>query len=225
MAKSKERNRAVLYRQKGRSIKNIAEILGVSKSTVSIWCRDIILSPKQVERLHNQMVKGSYSGRLKGANIQHKNRLAREKQAEEKAIRDIGKLSERDLLIALSALYWGEGRKSQRAFFISNSDPTMIKFILEAYRRVLGISKERIILAVGLNIIHKIREEEIKRYWSKITGLPLEQFRKTIFIKAKNKKQYKNFDSHYGTLRITVRKSVDSYYRIMGLIRGLANGL
>lgn len=225
MAKSSERNKAISYRQGGKSIKEIADKLGVSKSTVSIWCKDIILTANQIEKLHAKMVKGSYAGRLKGAKLQHEKRLKKENEAKEKAEKYVGKLSDRDLLIALTALYWGEGRKNNRAFFISNSDPEMVRFIIRAYKKVLMIEKDRIILALGLNIIHKIREKEIKEYWSKITGIPIEDFRKTIFIKTKNRKKYKNFNSHYGTLRITVKKSIDDYYKIMGLIKGLINGM
>ena len=222
MAKSKEKIKALKLREeKGLSIKQIAQRLGVSKGTVSLWCRDIALTPEQIEKLHKQMVKGSYAGRLLGSQAQHKNRLERENEARKKALNDIGSLSDKELLIALSALYWGEGRKSQRTFFISNSDPEMIRFILKAYERVLKVNKDRIIMAVGLNFAHKARDEEVKQYWSAFTGIPLSQFRKTIFIKAKNKKVYKNFSNHYGTLRITVKKSVDLYYRTMGLIEAL----
>jgi len=57
MAKSKERNRAIELRKKGESIKVIAKKIGVSKSSTSIWCRDIILSPMQIQKLHESMVR------------------------------------------------------------------------------------------------------------------------------------------------------------------------
>lgn len=88
----------------------------------------------------------------------------------------------------LVALYWGEGSKKKRELFIINSDPEMIKFLLDAFRRLFKIENDRFILGVGINIIHKEREEEIKDYWSKITGIPKSRFRKTIFSKSKNKK-------------------------------------
>ncbi|MEK7664859.1 MAG: helix-turn-helix domain-containing protein [Patescibacteria group bacterium] len=225
MAKSKERNKAIELRKKGKSIKKIAKILEVSKSSVSIWCADIKLTQKQVEKLHKNMVKGSYHGRMIGAKMQHAIRMKRVKNAEESSIKEIGKLSKRDLLIAIAALYWGEGSKKKREFFLINSDPEMIKFLMKVFRKLFKVKKDRFTLAVGINVIHKNRDEEIKGYWSKITKIPKDQFRKTIFIKAKNKKNYKNFKTYYGTLRINIKKSIDIYYKTMGLIKGLIKGI
>ena len=225
MAKVIERGKALDLRRSGKSIKTIAGILGVSKSTVSVWCEGIRLTPDQVEKLHKSMVRGSYVGRMKGAAMQHERRVKREEDGKSSGIKEIGKLSERDLLIALTALYWGEGLKKNREFFIINSDPEMVKFLFMVFRRLLKIEDKRFILAVGINMSHKRRDEEVKEYWSGITGVPKSQFRKTIFIKAKNKKRYKNFPNYYGMLRINISKSIDIYYKVMGLIKGLTVGL
>jgi len=71
MAKTEEREKAVLFRESGKSIKNISDILGVSKSTVSVWCQGVKLTSIQIKKLHESMVKGSYAGRMKGAIMQH----------------------------------------------------------------------------------------------------------------------------------------------------------
>jgi hypothetical protein len=72
-----------------------------------------------------------------------------------------------------------------------------------------------------INEIHKGRLDEVNKYWSQISGIPIEQFRKPILIKAKNKKVYENFNQHYGTLCIGIAKSTDLYYKILGWLRGL----
>jgi transposase-like protein len=51
MAKILEREKARVYRHKGKSIAEIAKSLDVSKSTVSYWCRDIVLSSQQIKQL------------------------------------------------------------------------------------------------------------------------------------------------------------------------------
>ncbi|OGZ83747.1 MAG: hypothetical protein A2599_01470 [Candidatus Staskawiczbacteria bacterium RIFOXYD1_FULL_39_28] len=221
MAKIIEREKAILLRKKGKSIKSIAKILSVSKSTVSSWCKDVELTLKQIENLHKSMVSGSYAGRMKGAIMQHEKRVKRAEEAEIFGIKKIGKLSKRDMLIAFASLYWGEGSKKTRRLFIINSDPEMIRFLFRIFRELFNIEDSRFNLAVGINVSHKSRDEEVKNYWSKITGIPKSQFRKTIFAKAKNKKKYKNFPNYYGMLRINISKSIDIYYKTMGLIRGL----
>ncbi|MCF7865381.1 MAG: helix-turn-helix domain-containing protein [Candidatus Pacebacteria bacterium] len=47
MAKFEQKMQARSLREKGMSIKSIAKQLGVSVSSVSLWCRDIILSKEQ----------------------------------------------------------------------------------------------------------------------------------------------------------------------------------
>jgi hypothetical protein len=225
MVKVFEREKAIVLRKKGESIKAIAKKLNISKSTVSLWCKDIELTSLQIERLHESMITGSYVGRMKGAIMQHEQRVKREKEGEAIGIKKIGKLSERDLLIAFTALYWGEGSKKKREFFIVNSDPEMVKFIISALKEVFKIENDRFIVGVGINIIHKDREEKIKEYWSEITGIPKNRFRKTIFSKTENKKNYKNFYNYYGMLRINIAKSTNLYNIIMGLIKGLVVGL
>lgn len=225
MAKSRQKIKAVQLRQKGESIREIAKKLKISKSSASIWCRDIILTYDQIQKLHDRMVTKSYAGRMKGARMQYERRLRRIQEAWENGVKIIGKLSERDLLIALIALYWGEGSKKTRVFAVSNSDPEMVKFIVEAIIRLWKVNKEEFIFRVGVNKIHKERDQEIKEYWRRITKSSIDQFRKTTFIKAKNKKKYLNFTTHYGTLTIKIRKSTNIYYNLMGLISAVGNGI
>ena len=96
-----------------------------------------------------------------------------------------------------------------------------IKFIIKIFRKVWKIDKGRFAAYIGINKIHKDRVKEVEDYWSKITKIPREQFTKTTLIKAKNKKNYKNFPVHYGTLTVKIRKSAELYYQIIGLIDGL----
>ena len=221
MAKSKEKNKALKLRQKGESIKDIARKLKIAKSTVSLWCRDIKLTAEQIQRLHEKMVKGGYKGRMKGARMQYERRLKKVKEWEKKGVKQIQKISNRDLLIAGISLYWGEGTRKTRHLSFSNSDPEMIKFMIRFFRKVCKIEKDRFTAYIGINKIHKNRVKEVEKYWSKITNIPREQFTKTTLIKSKNKKVYKNFFIHYGTLTIRIKKSSELYYQMIGLIQGL----
>ncbi|TSC88014.1 MAG: Uncharacterized protein G01um10147_245 [Microgenomates group bacterium Gr01-1014_7] len=51
MAKSLLRLEAHKLRKKGISVRKIAQTLGISKSTISHWTRDIILTVEQLEAL------------------------------------------------------------------------------------------------------------------------------------------------------------------------------
>jgi len=222
MAKSKEKNQALVLRQGGESIKEIAKRLKVAKSTVSLWCRDIELTPEQIQRLHERMVSRSYTGRLKGARIQYERRIKRIKDLKRRGLNRLGKLSGRDFLVAGAALYWGEGSKFGREVRFSNSDPEMIKFMTIWFKKIWKIDPKRFTLHVGINEIHRNRVEEVENYWSKLTKIPKEQFIKTTLIKVKNKKAYKNFPVYYGTLTIRIKKPAELHHQIIGLIEGMS---
>lgn len=220
MAKSKERNKARELRLQGESIKEIAKKLKVSKGSISIWCRDIELTSQQIEKLQKRMLAGSYKGRLKGARIQLQRRLKKIASLQKEGTKLLGSLSRRDLFLIGTGLYWGEGNKQRRAR-ITNSDPEIIKFAINWFRYIWKIPKNHFTLQVLINKIHRRRVSEVEKYWSRITGLPKSQFTKTTLIKAKNRKFYKNFKTHYGTLVISIRRSGELRHKIMGLISNI----
>jgi len=222
MAKFKEKIKAQELRKQGQSIKEIARKLDVSKSSASVWCRDIELTKKQIARLDERKLKGGYKGRLKGAKIQREKYMKKVEKLEKEGFNQIRRLSKKDILIAGIALYWGEGNRKWHISGFGNSDPRMIVFMIFWFRNILGINKDRLSLRVGINQIHKNRIKIVERYWSEVTGIPKNQFTKTILQKVKNKKIYKNHNNHYGTLHIRIRKSSDLQHKIHGLINALA---
>lgn len=222
MAKSLLRIKARQMRTKGESVKEITRKLGISKSTASIWVRDIILSVEQLEKLKKRSLKGAELGRLRSALKQKERRLKLIEELEKQGIKRLKNLTKREFLIAGIALYWAEGSKKTRGVQFCNSDPKLIKFMIEWIKRNFNIKTEELAGYVGINEIHRSRDKIVSEYWSKISGIPLNQFRKTSFKKTKNKKVYENFNEHYGTLTVKVLKSARNYYKIMGLIEGLS---
>lgn len=220
MAKSKEKIIARNLRKQGRSMKEIAKLVHVSKSSVSIWCQDIELSPRQIEKLHHQMVIGSYKGRMIGARKQMEARLQKIKMYEKQGLLKIGKISNRNLFMVGLGLYFGEGNKGRR-FQFTNSNPALVKLIIKWLKKCFGVNKKRLKLEILINQIHYYRKDVVKKYWISITGTTADQFAKIIFIKAKNKKIYENQNEHYGTLIVRIRNGTDLQYKILGLCYGL----
>lgn len=218
MAKSEEKIKAQQFRRQGESIKEIAKQLHVSKSSASIWCRDIILTKEQVAKLQERMTgKSSYEGKLRGARVQRERRLIEIENLRQEGKKLAKHFSKHDFLLAGAGLYWGEGSKHGRARIV-NSDPNLIKFIVEWFKIVWGIQSEHLTLQVAINIIHKDRVSQVEKYWSNFLNIPLSQFTKTSLIKAKTKKVYENFENYYGTLNVTVQKGTNLTHKILGLI-------
>ncbi len=223
MAKSELRLKAREMRSKGESVRDISRNLDVSKSTASIWTRDIILSIEQLEKLRNNSLKGGELGRIKSALIQKQRRLALIEKCNQNGSEIIGKLSKRESLMAGLALYWAEGAKKNGKLSFCNSDPYLIKFMISWLQINLGIERERLRLRVGINETHRDREKIVRNYWSNQTGISLAQFSKTSFKKSNPHKVYKNHNEHFGTLDVLVLKPGELYYKILGLVKGLSS--
>jgi len=223
MAKYQLRIRARELRRRGGSINVIAKSLGVSKSSVSLWARDIALSRKQLEQLKRRELTGAEKGRIKAAKLKREATKRKQQVAYQQGLDCLDTLSKRDLLILGISLYWAEGSKKDNRIRFCNSDVRMIKIFMLWLKTLFSVVEEDLSIKVGINELHRKREPEVKRYWSKQVGIPLNQFRKTSFKKVKNKKIYENSDKHYGTLNIELLKPGEKRYKIYGLVEALAN--
>ncbi len=215
---------AQTLRHKGKSINDIASKLSVPKSTVSIWCRDIALSPAHIRALGNKMRKRSYAGSLKAAEVKRNKRIAHTQLCKQEGAQDVGVLSRRDVLILGMGLYWGEGYKygnSELGF--TNSDPNMIKMFLRWMREIYGIPSQDMILRVSINALYRSKAPAAITYWSAVTGTSKEQFTQTSFIRTKLRKfNRKNGREYHGTLRVKVRRGTHLHRRILGSLEHLA---
>lgn len=146
--------------------------MGISKSTLSDWLSDMPLSSEQIRLLRDLNPKRIERFR----ETMRRKREVRLKEAYERAKKDIGVLSRRDLFIAGLYLYWGEGTKSDRgAIAISNTDPQVLQAFLN-WAEILHIPKEKIRTRLHLYSDMDVKRET--RYWSEILEIPVEEFRK-----------------------------------------------
>lgn len=221
MAKSLEKIEATKLRSQGESIKVIAKKLGISKSSASTWTKDIILTVDQLEKLYQRQLKGSELGRTKGALIQKQRRIEKYNQAYQKITTQIGSLSPREKLLIGAALYWAEGTKKGRRVDVCNSDPNLVKFMLNWFKEQFSIPNSGFRIQLGINEDHKSREEVVKKYWSDLLNIPLSQFTKSSFKHAKLKKIYANFNEYYGTPKIYVKNPATIHAEVIGLVKYL----
>jgi len=116
-------------RRKGYSYPHIQDVLGVPKSTLSGWCRDIALTEEQALELFKNKLKGAAKGRVIGAKRQQERRLREIENLLIEGRKEIGELTKRDRFIVGVALYVAEGTKTDKACNFSNSDPKLITFM------------------------------------------------------------------------------------------------
>jgi hypothetical protein len=161
-----EREQARRLRTTGLPMAEIAARLGVSRSSVSLWARDVAFEPRPAVT----------RGRRRAPNA-----LQRRKQAEIDRLlaegRDrVGRLTEREFLVAGVALYAGEGSKGDGEVRFANSDPRMVSFFCTWFRRFFEVDESR--LRIRLYLHEGLDLMAATTFWSELTQIPPSQFGK-----------------------------------------------
>ncbi|HXK35567.1 MAG TPA: helix-turn-helix domain-containing protein [Candidatus Paceibacterota bacterium] len=197
MARKLDRQQAVELRQKGYPYPAIKKLLGVSKSTLSHWLRDVELTSTQRNTIYEEGLAKRVEKYLSTTRARRQ-KIVQEYYDKQKV--KLLPLTERDLLMAGLFLYLGEGSKSR--WFdvgVSNSNPTIIKFAIIWLVSILGADKKKI--KVYLHLYSDMDIQKEIQFWKKVTGLPLSQFRKPYVKKSKfSKVSYSTFG--HGTCNI-----------------------
>jgi predicted transcriptional regulator len=204
-------------RKKGLSVKEIQKRLKVSKSSVSLWVRDIRLTKKQLRKLYSNQRTGALKGSIIAAlhKIRAREELTRKLIRE--GIKEIGNLSKQDKFIAGVAMYFAEGSKGDKNVAFSNSDPRAIRFMMGWLRKFCKVPEMK--FRASLYLHDNLNERKAKQFWSKLTQVPLTQFKKTYIVKN-NPHRLRKVKHIYGVLRITV-SDVNLHRKIMGWISGV----
>ena len=205
------KNKAIKLRRKGLSYNEIRKEINVAKSSLSLWLKYIPLSRKQKERLYTKQIKIL----TKGPSSQKERRVKEIENIINEAKNEISLPLSTEVLRMMGAmLYWAEGRKAKGTMELTNSDPLLILFFVNWLDKVFNVPAKN--LRMRLNIYSQQEEIKVKKFWSELTGIPLNNFRKS-FVKPANKFFKKN-TLYYGTARIEVPKSVDKKHRLHGWI-------
>lgn len=214
--------RAQKLRRQGLSYGEILLQIDVSKDTISRWCRDIELTEAQKMRLLENKIFGQRKGSLVAADNKRQARILRTQTIFQEAKKEIGALSKRDRFIAGLMLYAGEGDKGDGRGGFANSDPKLIKFMMIWFKEFCNLPMSKFRGAIWLH--EGLKETKAKLFWSKLTGIPKQQFFKTYIAKDKkdSRKIRKNIHE-YGVFAIRFSDS-DKQRRIIGWISALLDG-
>jgi len=212
-AKDHLRASARELRARGYTYLEIAAELGVAKSSVSLWVRDMPrpgrLSYEESRQRNAEGVSAYWKLR----------REARRRALMESATAVIGALSEREVMIAGAVAYWCEGTKNkpyrhnEEVGFI-NSDPELIRFFLR-FLAVAGVTRDRLVCRMQ---IHESADvEAAQQFWQDLTRLPAEQFRRPTLKRHNPATVRKNTGQEYrGCLVVRVRRSTELLRQIEG---------
>lgn len=159
-----EKTEARQLRGNGLSIKQIAELLSVSKGSVSNWVRDINLTQCVQANIKNRIQLGREHARLSRLN----NIASKRNKLFQRCKKDIVPVSRRDLWIAGLMLYAGEGRKvwdaSSQAIELTSSEPDIIRVFINFLTLVCGIKRNKI--KIRLFLFPDIDVKETESFWA-----------------------------------------------------------
>lgn len=146
-----------LYYEKEYSMREIAEHFNISLDAVTYFMRKHDLKRRNFKETNSIRFKN------KKLSFKKKNKLTQS----DKELQTIGVM-----------LYWAEGYKTEKASGIdfANSDPLMIAAFIDFLRTLYQVDEARFRV---LLYCHKNQDVEVlKRYWSRVTKVPLSQFTK-----------------------------------------------
>jgi len=129
----------------------------------------------------NKKAKKRIAGRLALGMVKAKEVLKAKKNKLSKEIEIIAKnyvlqnkTNKKINKLLCSLLYWAEGEKNSSAVVFINSNPLMIKCFLTLFRSSFKLDEKKFRALVHVHEYHN--EINIKKYWSKITNVPISQF-------------------------------------------------
>lgn len=180
---------AILLRRKGKSIKNIRDILGIPLATLSGWLRHVQLTDRQKSILKKNHEKALVRARKYAVNWHKQQKVERLKLAESEASKSLSKIKSNEQIIelALALLYLGEGFKKTGGTGMGNSDPLILKFFLGIMRNIYNIDINKIRL-----YLHLRADQDpglMRKYWSKELQVPIERFGKVSIDQRTTKKE------------------------------------
>ena len=207
--KVQEQQRARELRAQSWTVPDIAKELGVSKSSVSLWVRDVEFVPNP--RRHNYWTRDN----------PHPMQVAKEAEiarCNAEGLERIGQLSDREFLIAGAVLYAGEGFKRGTHVGIANTDPVLLAMFVAWLRRCFEVDESR--LRVRLYLHEGLDLEAAEQYWSELLRIPRSQFHKPYRAVADPTRRT---SKHTMGCPSVVYSHALTHRRVMGLIRAITS--
>lgn len=182
-------------RERGFSLKEISEKLGIAKSTASIWLSGVSLPDEALKRLAKRRLLGG----LRAANSnRRRGAIARERVSDEarKLLVSIP-VRKSHLLLFCALLFECEGAKNTSSLEFINSSPLMISGFLAFLRNSFDLDEKKFRITMHLHQYHD--EAKQKKFWAKVSGINRSQFTKT-YLKPNTGKNYR--EGYPGCIRV-----------------------
>ncbi|WP_428961985.1 helix-turn-helix domain-containing protein [Micromonospora fluostatini] len=218
---------AEALRLQGCSVPEIAERLGISRSSAYRWVGHLpLVRDEATERARRSARSAATAERWVAR------RAARDAARAETVAACAGfvkRLRYRDLVLVGAAIYWSEGTKAKpwrpndcRVRFV-NSDPVLVELFV-SFVEALGVPRATLRYRVS---IHETADPaDAVRWWAAAVGVPPEDFKPTTLKRHNPTTRRRNTgEGYHGCLAVDVPRSSRMYWKIEGIMKGMADGV
>jgi hypothetical protein len=218
------RDGARRLRADGLLLREIAERLGVSVKTASLWTSDMPWPERSRHGGDIEHVRAMSEARW-APHRRRRDIAAQQRKLD--AARAVGHVDDRTLLLLGAVAYWCEGTKSkpwrrQGKFTFVNSDPLLMRLLVR-WLRLLDVPPERWVVRIQIHETADLAAAE--EYWRHVLGLPHLEFANASLKRHKPLTNRKNRgDDYHGCVSIYVRNGAELLQQIEGWVVGALLG-
>jgi len=208
--------KVIALRKEGWSYSVIHRKTGISKSTLSNWLSSLPYTP------NSNVSKRIKEGPLRSAILRNEKRIKSTRDIKKNAAKELGRLSQRDKWMLGLGIYMGEGSKTHDNIRVINSNPEIIKSAVNWFSANCDVPLAN--FSIRVHSYPDIDQKKAMVFWSKVSGIPLNQFFENHIDIRTNKSVFKKRKLEYGTAHLIVKScgkikfGVILHRRIMGWI-------
>ena len=211
-------------RTKGWSLGEMSQKMKIPKNTLLGWVKNIKLTKRHKERLKQKIIASGAIGRPLAVKA-NREKIEKWKEGIKERVKHFGKYAYANLeagKLICGLLYLCEGAKypASRYLYFGNTDPKIISAFLILLRRHYNIDENKLRFDIAYRWDQNYNELRI--YWSKLTGIPKSKCLrskpdKRTIGKPTLRKDYK------GVCRI-VYYSTDLQFELLSIGEAIING-
>lgn len=217
------KEKAIAMRREGKVYGEILAVVPVSKSTLSLWLREVGLSIPQQQHI----TKLRMQAQQKGARVRHEMAVEKRDGIYDISRDQIGGLSDREVWLLATMAYWAEGSKERKhgtgvGAEFSNMDPRMLRVYIFWLTHIQKIPRTNIAFEIYIHENSKHNVETVQKYWAAELSISVQDLQKVRFKTHSLKTNRKNIGNlYYGLIRVRVVSSSSLVRQLEGWAQGI----
>lgn len=223
---TKEKELAIRFRRQGKTYGEIAKKMTVSKSTLSLWLREVEVPPRFASRIRQKKLEAVSLGWA----ARRKQRIDRTEIITDSARKEVKRLFSEPLWLVGVTLYWAEGHKEKlwrigTLVTFTNMDENTVIIFKNWCRRFLSVADDDFVYSLYIHDSRKIDSDKMRKWWAQ--NLTISPIGISVYYKKSAKKhvRHNDNDGYHGVMRVRIKKSTDMNRRIASWTSELVRSL